>query len=152
MNILLPIQRPYTDQIFQGFKSFEFRTRVPQNLVSGDTIYIYESKAKGGVGKVIGQAKLKEILSIPKNEPLSFLMELYAESYAQQETRSHVSCEEWGRQIGYINKWGVCVWNYAIQLTEVQRYTIPKDLHEFEGVNGTLMKAPQSFCYIPNSK
>lgn len=148
MDILLPIQRPYTDLIFKGFKPFEFRTRIPQNLLLGDTIYIYESKAKGGTGKVIGHAKLKGILPISKEDPVSFLTTAYTETITHLGTHCNISCDEWGRRVGFTNRWGVCVWNYAIQLTEIQLYAIPKELHEFQGAKGPLMRAPQSFCYI----
>lgn len=216
MNVLTSIRKPYTDLIFNGTKPLEFRTRIPSDLEPDDTIFIYESKFKGGAGKVIGEAKLKQILEIPKERlGMSFLLPYYSDLFCSKEDQEQIqrflpikvnyfnrgliidelfnkgltdallqygpvvgyetyknlkelypkskiqqdkaealirSCDEWGRTIGYYNKWDEVHWNYAIEFTEVQKYPVPKDLSEFEGQQGSIKQAPQSFCYISNSR
>lgn len=216
MNVLTSIRKPYTDLIFNGTKPLEFRTRIPTDLEPDDTIFIYESKFKGGAGKVIGEAKLKQSLEIPKERlGMSFLLPYYADLFCSKEDQEQIqrflpikvshfnrgliidelfnvaltnallkhgalvgyktyknlkelypkskiqqdkaealirSCDEWGRTIGYYNKWDVVHWDYALELYDVKKYPVSKDLSEFEGRQGPIKQAPQSFCYIAKMK
>lgn len=43
-------------------KSFEFRTKLPANLKTGDKIYIYEPLKRGGSGKVVGEFIVGDII------------------------------------------------------------------------------------------
>jgi predicted transcriptional regulator len=85
MAIMYPIYKIWNDRIFDGDildfrdsrtktgklcrykKDFEFRTRLPKNLKTGDKVYIYEPKKHSGSGKVVGEFTVGEI--IPCNYP-----------------------------------------------------------------------------------
>ena len=61
MNIIYPIYKCFTDQIFDGAKPFEFRRKLPNELKTGDKIYIYEPVKKGGSKMVVGEFTVGEI-------------------------------------------------------------------------------------------
>lgn len=65
-NIIMPIRRPWTDLMFAGGKPFEFRNNPGKHWAPGSVIYVYESKANGGAGKVIGSVTIAEIIRFPK--------------------------------------------------------------------------------------
>jgi predicted transcriptional regulator len=50
--------------ILNGEKTIEFRTRLPKNMHSGTTIYIYETANKGGSKKVVGECKVDYIIPV----------------------------------------------------------------------------------------
>ena len=62
-KILLSIYPEYTNAIFSGIKTAEFRRKVVNELLEGGshTLYFYETKKNGGAGKVVGQADVKEV-------------------------------------------------------------------------------------------
>lgn len=43
-------------------KQYEFRTRLPKNLNTGDKVYIYEPKKHGGSGKIVGEFTVGNIV------------------------------------------------------------------------------------------
>ena len=57
-KILLSIYPEYTNAIFSGIKTAEFRRKVVNELLEGGshTLYFYETKKNGGAGKVVGHA------------------------------------------------------------------------------------------------
>lgn len=79
MAIIYPIHKQFNDKIFNDDilylqhkdcslsrhkryrKNFEFRTKLPKNLKTGDKIYVYETKKRRGCGKVIGEFTVGEI-------------------------------------------------------------------------------------------
>lgn len=63
-KILLSIYPEYTNAIFSGIKTAEFRRKVVNELLEGGihTLYFYETKKNGGAGKIVGQADVKEVL------------------------------------------------------------------------------------------
>jgi predicted transcriptional regulator len=79
MAIMYPIYGIWNDRIFEGDvlylqngvgqkgkhvryrKEFEFRTRLPKDLKTGDKVYIYEPKKHYGAGKVVGEFTVGEI-------------------------------------------------------------------------------------------
>ena len=58
-SVLWSISRPHTDNIKNGNKWDEIRKRIPKELTSETVNYIYETKANGGCGKVIGEFKVQ---------------------------------------------------------------------------------------------
>lgn len=90
MNILLPIRQPFTSQIFSGIKPVEFRNRIPRNLHPGDKVYIYESKYKGGSGKVLGYATVKTIHEIDQKIKYGsyILSEFYLSLFGTDEEKA----------------------------------------------------------------
>lgn len=58
-SVLWSIRRPHTDNIKNGNKWDEIRKRIPKQLTSETVNYIYETKANGGCGKVIGEFKVQ---------------------------------------------------------------------------------------------
>lgn len=57
-SVLWSIRRPHTDDIKNGNKWDEIRKRIPKDLTRETVNYIYETKANGGCGKVIGEFKV----------------------------------------------------------------------------------------------
>lgn len=64
--ILISINKPYTDDIFSGDKSLEWRKKpLPEGLC-----YVYETKNKGGCGMVIGEMRIVGSVAVDTNRPL----------------------------------------------------------------------------------
>lgn len=61
MNLIYPIYKIFADQIFDGKKPFEFRTKLPKEMQVGDKIYIYEPAKKGGCQMIVGEFTVGEI-------------------------------------------------------------------------------------------
>ena len=58
-SVLWSIRRPHTDNIKNGNKWDEIRKIIPKQLTRETVNYIYETKANGGCGKVIGEFKVQ---------------------------------------------------------------------------------------------
>lgn len=82
-NILMPIRKPWADMILSGEKPFEFRNRLGRFWGVGSKIYIYESKAQGGAGMVVGEAVIDGIVPVPANSvgPPRPLLRAWAEKF-----------------------------------------------------------------------
>lgn len=131
-SVLISIQPPNTNNIFDGIKGIEWRTKP---LPTGKH-YCYETKKCFGQGKVIGQyhvwrvKKYENISLIPEEfialgcVPIEFL-----------EAYSH------GRPL------------YAHFIISPQRYDKPIELREFSKYGFSpfpvpLKRPPQSWCYV----
>lgn len=57
-GILWSIRKPHTDNIKSGKKWDEIRKRIPKDLSPLVPNYIYETKANGGCGKVVGEFRV----------------------------------------------------------------------------------------------
>ena len=54
---------------------------------------------------------------------------------------------------GFFNEWGESNYNFALTILNQTRYATPKDLTEFEKLDGSLVeKAPQSFVYVKGNE
>lgn len=82
-NILMPIRKPWTGMILSGEKPFEFRNRLGKFWGVGSKIYIYESKAQGGAGMVVGDAVIDGIIPVPTNSvgPPRAILRAWAEKF-----------------------------------------------------------------------
>lgn len=58
-NILMSIKPQYTSMIYAGTKTYEFRRRIPRDIIHGDTIYIYETSP---TMMITGCAKVKRVI------------------------------------------------------------------------------------------
>lgn len=130
MAIVYPIYNIWNNRIFEGDvlylqhpdcrksrnvryrKNFEFRTRLPKDLKTGDKVYIYEPKKHGGAGKVVGEFTVGEIISC--DYPFGafpFLVHfcrniLKNEDYAEKFERA-VKTELPGYKKGYVLKYAL---------------------------------------------
>lgn len=61
-KIILPIYHEYAELILSGKKRLEIRKTVPRNICYPCTVYLYETKAHGGEGAVVGFFNCKGII------------------------------------------------------------------------------------------
>lgn len=69
MKVMISVNPPYSKMIFTKYKPFEFRNRVLKGMDTGYPLedilaYIYETKNKGGSGKVIGKVTVSGAYSL----------------------------------------------------------------------------------------
>lgn len=133
MNALTSINKPHTDNIFDGTKTIEWR----KSPLPKTTHYAYETLNKGGCGKVIGQFDVVEII---KFNPLG-------DSYRPEWlAKGCVSIED---LIKYANG-GII---YANVIENAKRFDVPKEVRDFHHINldytsiVRIRKAPQSWMY-----
>ena len=62
MDILLSIHKEYADKIFSGEKKLELRKSFPKKQLIQSTVYLYETKSKGGAGAIVGEFKCNKCL------------------------------------------------------------------------------------------
>lgn len=141
-GILWAIRKPHTDNIISGKKTIEVRKFIPKNLTPETPNFIYETKANGGCGKVIGEFKCDKI-----NE---YHLDIYqpfedVRYYDIQEPDLWETCltdddlEEYGN--------GKTL--YGLHITDLKIYDKPKELSKFKNLQGVQIKRPfQSWGYI----
>ncbi len=108
---LVSINKPHTDNIFNLIKTIEWRkSPLPTGLN-----YVYETKNKGGCGKVIGEIWIED------NDRLDIEKELKK----WHIKRGCVPLED-------LKKYATKDFIYANYIGEVKRYDKPKELREFK--------------------
>lgn len=138
------INPPNTDNIFDGVKGIEWRTKpLPTGLH-----YCYETKNGGGAGKVIGEFTVYEV---KRYENASFV----------PETEIDLGCVPKEFLIAYSKGKPL----YANYIAKPRRYEQPKEIWEFchpcdrdpqcdcnyckrHGGSKPILRAPQSWCYV----
>lgn len=120
-KILISIKPEYSNKILEGEKTFEFRRRIPIKKVT--SIIIYSSYP---VGKVVGEAKVEEIL---EGSPLVI--------WKNTKESGGISKKK------YFDYFDGTKQAYAYKLGKVVKYKHPRDLSFYE-----IDKAPQSFIYL----
>jgi predicted transcriptional regulator len=134
--VLISIQPPHTDNIFDLLKGIEWRTKP---LPTGKH-YCYETKNGGGAGKVIGEFI---IWRVKRFENISMIPSVYI-------TKGCVSAE-------FLKLYSKGRPLYAHFIIAPQKYDKPRELSEFSKPYGTIRKAfesqfitrpPQSWCYV----
>ena len=144
---LISINKPFTGNILDGIKKIEWRkSALPQIR-----FFIYETKNKGGCGKVVGEMRITANRRI--NLPGDTLRKGFIES----------GCVPYSDLKRYAGESGIL---WANIIGEVKRYDKPKELSEFWTVkctnkrNGcigcevkpncikTITRPPQSWCYV----
>lgn len=68
MDIVMSINKEWSQMILRGDKPLEFRTKIPNNISVGDTIYIYETAKNKGAKAVVGKCKIKDIINVLKDD------------------------------------------------------------------------------------
>lgn len=120
-KIVISINPEHVENIINGSKKFEYRTKAAKSDVK--KILIYETVP---VKKIVAEAEVEEVLMLPPEE----LWEL-------TKNQSGISKSFFD---AYFNGRNVA---YAYKLGKVKVYDQPKELIDFG-----LKSAPQSFVYI----
>lgn len=122
MKVLLSINPPYVDKIFNGEKKFEYRKSIFK-ATSVDTIVIYSTSP---IKKVVGEFKIIKIhCDTPEN--------LWKNTYP------HTGINK----ADFFNYFKNKNLGYALEIGKIIKYETPKTLAEL-GVKS----APQSFVYL----
>ena len=138
--VLISINKPHTDDIFSGDKSLEWRKKpLPEGLH-----YIYETKNKGGCGKVIGEMHIVGSKAVDTSKDLLVCL--------VNAGRVHPATLK-----KYANNGTV----YANFIKDAKRYDVPKQLSEFRSYNCSvywengypmptheIKRPPQSWYYV----
>ena len=120
-NIIISINPEHVENIFNGTKKFEYRTKAAKSDVK--KIIIYETTP---IKRIVAEAEIVEVLMMKPEElwnetkDKSGITKKFFDSYFKN------------REVAY-----------AYKLGKVKRYEEPKTLQEFG-----LKYAPQSFVYI----
>lgn len=134
---VISINKPFTGNILDGIKRIEWRkSALPQGLY-----FIYETKNKGGCGKVIGEMRITANRRV--DLPGDTLRKGFIES----------GCVPYDCLKVYAGESGIL---WANTIGEVKRYEEPKEISEFIGWNRRkaiseyryLKMPPQSWCYV----
>lgn len=161
-GILWSIRKPHTDNIKSGKKWDEIRKRIPKDLSPLVPNYIYETKANGGCGKVIGEFRVYQktyIYAYEHNGEKHLGNTAFIMPALSDEELYNYLC-------GGKNKDG-----WALRIDKLKIYDKPKELNEFkhwvndkdyDGWNEQrtkivkgfvlrpLTRPPQSWCYVEN--
>lgn len=144
-SVLISIQPKWCELIANGKKTIEVRKSRPKQ----DTpfpCYIYETKAKGGCGKVIGEFMCDKLYLI-KNQGSRFSVADEEQSVTNEIARK--SCLYYDDMVSYLsNKDG-----YGWHISDLVIYDKPKELSEFFTPMGKrpsymIERPPQSWCYV----
>lgn len=173
MEVMISINPPYTQMIFNGYKQFEFRKKVLKGMDEGYPLqdikaYIYETKNKGGLGKVIGEVTIPGTYCLhygdkkyPDEELVKVRLEFIKWSYLQwcelKKIKPNMNegwfkskkFNEYKKEIGFFNKDDKLECNYALILDESFKYETPKDISDFMNIkNISLCRPPQNMFHV----
>lgn len=143
-SVLWSIRRPHTDNIKNGSKCDEIRKRIPKELTSETVNYIYETKATGGCGKVIGEFKVQNKTYIYA-EIVNGVNHLYNTAFIMPA----LSDEELFAYL-YDGKQND---GWALRISDLKIYDKPKELGNFFTPMGKrpsymIERPPQSYMYV----
>ena len=133
-SVLISIQRPHTDNIKALIKKIEVRKNKP-NQETPFPCFIYETKTKGGCGKVIGDFvcdRITDISVVVRN-----CNENYNEVYHNDECKG--SCLTWKE----LQEYGKGKPLYGWHISDLKIYDKPILLEEL-GVT----RPPQSYMFV----
>lgn len=120
-KIVISINPEHVENIINGSKKFEYRTKAAKSDVT--KIIIYETTP---VKKIVAEAEIKEVLMLSPNE-----------LWEKTKEQSGISKEFYD---SYFKDRSIA---YAYRLGKVKVYEQPKELIDFG-----LKAAPQSFVYV----
>lgn len=112
--IMISINKPHTDNIFNGKKTNEWRTRP---LPLGKA-YVYETKRGGGCGKVIGEMEIVKTYRFHVDDLI------YQDTLIEQGCVPYNFVANYAKGKEYIS---------ANIIVNAKRYNEPKELGEFKG-------------------
>ena len=166
-SVMLSVNPPYSRQIMSGKKLFEFRSLVLNGMDLGFLpeeilAYIYETKKKGGCGKVIGTVTISGIYAPlyreADNDPgiirhrNKMIIQMYY-LWCNKVGRKPNSNEGWFKDqkfMAYLREIG---WtedrlpNYVLLLEEPASFDVPMALSSFHYLNGgAIHHPPQNMC------
>ena len=123
----MSIMSYYARQIFDGTKKFEFRKSAlkPQDL--NKTIYVYSAKNDKAI---IGSFQVEKVHKGTLDEILKIT------GYDTRPDRQEI--------VDYYRNCQAC---YALQLTNVRRFSKPMTLNELRRLDKNI-QLPQYYCYI----
>lgn len=159
-GILWSIRKPHTDNIKSGKKWDEIRKRIPKDLSPLVPNYIYETKANGGCGKVIGEFRVYQKTYIYAYEHngekhlgnTAFIMPALSDEELYNYLCSGKNKDGW-----------------ALRIDKLKIYDKPKELFDFVNYdkyqvckerncfsdncwicpnNALIVRPPQSWCYV----
>lgn len=161
-SVLISIQRPHTDNIKALIKKIEVRKNKP-NQETPFPCFIYETKTKGGCGKVIGEFICNKV-------------EVFSVGSLRSDDIEKLACLSYTEMINYFYKpeeldGKTAKFGYGWHISDLKIYDKPKELREFKRWNRTeenapcahtkwlypdckdckacnLTRPPQSWCYI----
>lgn len=163
-GILWSIRRPHTDNIKSGKKTIEVRKGIPKKLTDETPNFIYETKANGGCGKVIGEFKCHRVYDIIPHDD-GFGVNQYVCGWQFDEDDACLSFYE-------LKNYLKCKHGNGLHISDLKIYDKPKELSEFFTTckstkncqswkydcywveNGQieckrrLSRPPQSWCYV----
>lgn len=172
-EIMISINPPYANMILSGYKSMEFRRAILNIMKEYDAcvLYIYETKNKGGCGKIIGRAELYAVYevyysnqiteNISRNVTLqryNCIKRLYLNWCEKHNIKPNMN-EGWFKSKKFKKYIEDIGWkfpqdfNYALELSNIQKYDKPKILSDFLTPAGTKMvRPPQNMCECRTSQ
>ena len=153
-EILMSVNKPHTDNIHSGKKTSELRTRPPK-IPTPFKVYMYETIAGGGCGKVVSEWICKDMTE--------WLM--YMGIPAHLSIKGCVSNEH---ILKYCNNGKKNITEMEIDQASVKVYDRPKELRNFckvkhlktkaaisnpDGEEGWQIKRPpQNWCFVKERK
>lgn len=154
-GVLISTRRPHTDNIKALIKTIEVRKDKPTQVQVPFPVFIYETKVRGGCGKVIGEFVCDRIGRI-----VSFIGAGGFSEYSYTYDVLRDSCLE-----GYeIDEYGLGKTLFKWHISDLKIYDKPRELGEFRTPKNPhrignshswvldgyekITRAPQSWCYV----
>lgn len=153
MDVMISINPPYSDMIMRKYKMVEFRKRI-MNDIKCKKAYIYETKSKGGIGKIIGECKIGLVYDLNNLYEKNIVID---DIHSWWERKYGFTTEIFGydsefyiylNQIGYENSEDEYKAKYGLRLCNIKKYDKPLELSQFLNSKNEVMKRPpQNMCY-----
>lgn len=177
MEVMISINPPYSNMIFDGYKPYEFRNCVLKGMDEGYPIqtikaYIYETKNKGGKGAVIGEVTILGSSNLYYGKKVGLTTELINERYEFTKNLYLFWCElknikpnmnegwfkskkyhEYEKEIGLFGQNDELLsFNHALILDSPIKYDKSKPLTEYFNSKGEILKRPPQNMFNVLSK
>ena len=143
-SVLISIQRPHTDNIKALIKKIEVRKNKP-NQETPFPCFIYETKTKGGCGKVIGEFMCNKV-------------EVFSVGSLRCDDIEKPACLSYTEMINYFYKpeeldGNTAKFGYGWHISNLKLYAKPKGLGNFFTPMGKrpsymIERPPQSYMYV----
>ncbi len=161
-GVLISIQKPHTDNIQALIKTIEVRKNKP-TIPTPFPVFIYETKSKGGCGKIIGEFVCDKIDSYIHKENNRYWWSFSSPEHIKEiEEKTCLSIAQFIDYAGDSNTL------YGWHISDLKIYDKPKELSEFKTVCyeqhcklfydrdcdkdtcsfRTIKRPPQSWCYV----
>ena len=164
-SVLISIQRQHTDNIKALIKKIEVRKNKP-NQETPFPCFIYETKTKGGCGKVIGEFVCDKV-----TEYIAYKTQKGSKLCKNPFFYACLPIQEMCLTIEQVEDYGKGETLYGWHISDLKIYDKPKELREFKRWNRTeenapcahtkwlysdckdckecnLTRPPQSWCYV----